>query len=57
MHFFQDSYKNLEDNALFLQNLAKSYKKVPILEDPGRQGVSCNILTRFFMFFAGFLED
>ena len=44
--FLQDYYKNLEDNALFLQNLARYYKKIPILEDSGRLGVSCKIITR-----------
>ena len=43
----KDSDKSLEDNALFLQNLVRSYKNLPILKDSGKQYISCKILTRF----------
>ena len=46
MHLFEDSYKNLQENALFLHNLARSYYKYQ----------SCETLA-VKVFLERFLED
>ena len=54
--FLHDSCKILGNYAIFLQNIVRSYKILPILEDSGRLYVSCKIPTRFLQE-VSFLQD